>query len=74
MRVALLALLLVSAACAPTLPPHFAESTEVLAPREVGITVAGGVAGLDARSTSGNVNAVNGDFVIAAGEVRARVG
>lgn len=74
MRVTLLALLLASAACAPTLPPHFAESTEVLAPREVGITVAGGVAGLDTQSKSGNMNAVDGDFVIAAGEVRARVG
>jgi hypothetical protein len=67
MRFLLPALCVLCASCVPTLPSHFAEGTEILEPKSVGITAAGGLA------------AAGGDccregYMGGGGELRMRVG
>lgn len=61
---------LASAGCYPTLPPYLAESTEVLAPKKVGLTFVGAGAGSD-TNCCGKGSAVQGMTGI---EARVRIG
>lgn len=69
MRFALLGFALALSGCYPTLPTHFAESTEVLAPGNVGITLAGGPAGFYTKLRGNHLTEAAGGF-----EGRVRVG
>jgi hypothetical protein len=59
-----------SIGCYSTLPSHFAESTDVLDPGSVGLTVAGGIAGL----AEGCCKATATGRLVGGGDVRARIG
>lgn len=59
-------LFLLLSACAPTLPPHFLESSEVLPAKAVGILAGGGFGDMGGKSFSGQPTWV--------GEGRVRVG
>lgn len=58
-----------AAACAPTLPPHLGEGTEVLAPGHVNLNIAGGAVGGERVAGGPNDNQFG-----AGAEVRSRVG